>query len=161
MKNQVRRRRCTTSLTHFWNKVDVRGPNECWEWVGARNIHGYGKLRYDKKLWAAHRFSYTLHVGDIPKPMFVCHRCDNRACVNPAHLFLGSTLENMQDCASKGRSAMGERNGSAKIAERQALEIISRYASGEQKSSLARAFGISRRQIANIVSGRAWKHLRT
>lgn len=81
----------------------------CWEWIGSIGIvNGYGQLNLGKgKMANAHRFSYELYIGDIPKGMFVCHKCDNRKCCSPFHLFLGTNEDNMKDASSKGRLTKG------------------------------------------------------
>ena len=94
----------------FWSKVDVRGPNECWPWTaGTRD--GYGQFKLGGKNQNAHRVAYELSVGPISDGLFVCHSCDERACQNPAHFFLGTNTDNMQDAMNKGRLATGHRNG--------------------------------------------------
>ncbi len=86
----------------FWQKVDK--TNSCWLWKGGKDIYGYGRLRVPGHNLLAHRISYELHHGPIPKEMLILHKCDNPPCVNPAHLFLGTQETNNKDAKSKGRS---------------------------------------------------------
>jgi hypothetical protein len=92
-------------LGSFWQRVDVRGPDECWPWTGRTITNGYGGFGRT----SAHRFAWGLaNAAEVPPGKFVCHRCDVRLCVNPAHLWIGSHRENMKDATGKGRMVGGD-----------------------------------------------------
>lgn len=108
-----------SELARFWAKVDTAG--ECWPWTGARTEHGYGLLGLVGFTRKAHRISYFIHTGDLPEGMHVLHNCpggDNPACVNPAHLWLGTQADNLRDMSKKGRGPTGDRNGTRTHPER-------------------------------------------
>lgn len=139
----------------FWNYVDT--SNECWIWTAGKGKNGYGKFAYvnsdGKKITTgAHRYSYELSKGRIPKDMSVCHHCDNPPCVNPKHLFLGTTKDNVHDCMRKGRFPRGEKSGSSILTNAQALEIKEKC----NILSLSEEYGISPRTIMDIVTGVTW-----
>lgn len=85
---------------YFWSQVDK--TETCWNWTGNRYSCGYGRVHYQGRRHPAHRVSYRLVVGEIPNGLFVCHHCDNKLCVNPKHLFIGTQKDNMQDWTKKG-----------------------------------------------------------
>jgi hypothetical protein len=95
-----------TAFDRWKAKVDMKGPNDCWEWLGFKHKRGYGYFKIDKKHGLAHRFAYAYYKNNgqpIPSNLYVCHHCDNPSCVNPNHLFLGSQKDNVQDMIRKGR----------------------------------------------------------
>ena len=138
-------------MDRFWSKVE-RGPG-CWEWKAVKSASGYGVFRHASKNVRAHRFSYELCFGTIPSGLLVCHKCDNRSCVNPLHLFLGTKADNSQDMVRKGRGATGERHGSAKLAWPQVVEIRN---SSDSSAALARKYGVSDSHICKVRSGKKW-----
>ena len=93
----------------FWEKVDKRSENECWNWLGAINQNGYGKIYRDYTAKSAHRISFEMHKGSILKGKNVLHTCDNRRCVNPNHLYLGTFKDNTKDMIDKGRGRAGRK----------------------------------------------------
>ena len=86
----------------FWLRVDKCDDDECWNWLGCLNTHGYGSFGFRQATIGAHRISYEINKGTIPEGRHICHSCDNKRCVNPKHLFLGSHTDNMADATAKG-----------------------------------------------------------
>ncbi len=131
--------------------------DECLIWTGKIGSHGYGLHGHHRK---AHRTAWEKHFGPIPKGKCVLHKCDVRACVNPAHLFIGTRADNMRDMYSKGREVplTGERNGRSKLTEAEVVAIRYQGKRGNY-SRLAREYGVSNQLISRICNGGAWKHL--
>lgn len=144
----------------FWAKTHQE-PNGCWTWTGTRSPDGYGLVRGPKRTQIrAHRFAYELTLGPIPDGLFVCHKCDNPPCCNPAHFFLGTHQENQADRIAKGRSSHGERVHFSKLRVSQVAEIRARYAAGGTSHSvLARDYGVSPSLIGFIVTRKIWKQV--
>lgn len=143
-------------VERFWAKVDKRGPDECWPWIGGKKKRGgHGHISLGGAagpLVGAHRVSYELHYGPIPEGigyhgLCVCHRCDNPPCVNPAHLFLGTHTENVRDMLAKGRHAR------AKLTPDLAAKI--KIAPGSLRE-VAKHFGITHQQVSRIRHGKSW-----
>jgi predicted XRE-type DNA-binding protein len=145
----------------FWEKVDVRASNECWEWRAS--ISGrYGQFRVDGKYLRSHRVAYTLHKGTIPDGMVVCHKCDYPLCCNPDHLFLGTLKDNSQDMVSKGRlrEQRGEKNAVHCLTDQQVEKIRKLYELDVMtQRQIAALFGTTRSNIGLIVHGKTWKHV--
>lgn len=150
----------------FWPKVRCMGPNECWQWVGARSWNGYGRISFGVKrgntrpVTGAHRASWQIHNGPIPPKMAVCHHCDNRICVNPAHLFLGTQKQNLQDAVQKGRREdwNGEKNINAKLTAA-AVMLIREAGYTVSMNEWARRLGVSRTAVGFARQGKTWKRI--
>jgi len=143
------------NVKRFWDKV-VKTEG-CWEWAAAKDSSGYGRFHVRVgKLEGAHRFSWELTHGPIPSGLSVLHRCDNRRCVNPGHLFLGTHAENMQDMKAKGRAAV-ETAHRTKLSRQEVDQVRQLAAQGYLQRHIGDQFGISQKQVSRIVSGENWK----
>lgn len=151
------------SPENFWRRVAVASESECWLWTGGKSRTGYGQTTFNYQHRLAHRVSWELTHGEIPDGMMVCHRCDNPACCNPEHLFIGSNSDNQLDSVLKGRSRAARQNGStnhcARLTESQVIEIRRRRTSGEKGIDLAREFGVSQSALCQAYKGTTWGHL--
>ncbi len=146
----------------FWSYIlQPNDPSCCWPWQGQVDVNGYGRFNWrrgDTQL--AHRLSYRLAHGELPADRFVCHRCDNPPCINPAHLFLGTQLDNMRDAAAKGRTASPDRRGEqVNTAKLSTADVIFIRGASASTAEVAAHFGISREQVSNIRKRRQWKHV--
>lgn len=139
----------------LWSKTDKAGPDDCWEWKGS-TTKGYGVMSARGRQQYVHRLSYELANGPIPPRKVICHRCDNPLCVNPAHLFAGSHLDNSQDAITKGRHAYGERSGMSKLRNAD-IPVIRDRLQSETPTQIANDFGVSSAAIAMIQAGKTWR----
>lgn len=130
--------------------------NGCILWKGALDARGYGHLAIASVPHGAHRIAYRLNIGEIPSDMFVCHRCDAPACVNPEHLFLGTNADNTADRHRKGRDARGERCGKPKLTAAVIPEI---RASTTKLVELSAEYGVSCTVISQIKRRQRWRHV--
>jgi len=134
--------------------------NGCWIADVHWKVKGYSYLRRNGKSWRAHRLSWSLLRGKIPKNLFVCHTCDIRDCVNPDHLFLGTALDNGRDKAKKNRSAAGSANGNSKLQSKDVCEIRYMYSRGFSSSILAKMYDVDRTLIWLIIRRKIWKSVK-
>lgn len=141
----------------FHNLFLIDPKTECWNWTGHIGGHGYGLLAMTRgRQFMAHRLSWEFYYGEIPKGMFVCHHCDNRKCVNPSHLFIGTYLDNINDMVKKGRHAIGEQTGIAKL---NPAKVLSIFKEEESYRYLAKKYNISVSQICSIKNRKDWRWL--
>jgi len=153
-----------TAESRFWKKVER--SDTCWNWLGSKSEDGYGWFTENKKTITAHRYSYLLHKGEIPEGNLIRHTCDNRDCVNPDHLILGTPADNSLDMILRDRQAKGDKNGAAVLTEAQAREILEEYKTDKQSGrlygSLARLsqkYGVDKQVVSRLTAGKTWRHL--
>lgn len=170
-KNRKSRATLAPFPERFWKRVNMDGDG-CWEWTGGRMATGYGSCSYNGRAETTHRISWELTYGGIPEGLHVLHRCDNRVCVRPDHLFLGTHQDNMRDMVAKGRNHhpycspdnpshnRGSGHGLSKLTESDVQEIRRLYETGKWlQRELAEMFGVQRGTISGIVRRRGWKHV--
>ncbi len=148
-------------IARFWEKVDRRGPKECWEWQATRISNGYGRFRIGHFLYRAHRVAFVITNSDTK--LQVCHYCNNPPCCNPKHLYAGTQKDNVQQCIAEGRFTRGdncgEKQGHAKLTEADVREIRRLYAGGWLQRVIAKEYGINQTAVSKICTGRNWKHI--
>ncbi len=151
-------------MKNFWKRVEK--TDTCWLWNGCRNSQGYGKLcRHSNGItvgWLSHRYVWTNQFGEIPEGLCVLHKCDNPPCVNPAHLFLGTRVDNSEDKVSKGRQHIptGSVNGRAKLEESDVKVIKHLLRLGCQQSQIADWYNVSSGAVYFISNGKNWSHVK-
>jgi hypothetical protein len=143
----------------FHMNYSVDPQTGCWNWIRFK-YKGYGEFNHKRKKYRAHRFSYELFKEKIPDGMIACHSCDNPACVNPDHIFLGTHSDNNRDMVNKNRNAKGSQNGNSKLAEDKVIEIKRRLNKGDTIKNISADFGVKPTAICNINSNKTWKHVK-
>ena len=146
---------------HFWNNIDKRGPDECWEWQGPIDPNGYGVVLTRRRPRRAHRVSYEIHNSPIPKGKVICHACDNPPCCNPAHLWLGTQADNLADMYAKNRHSKtrtytkkGEKHHRSRFTDAQARQMRAEYQErGITLRAIALEYGVTVATIWKIVHG--------
>lgn len=141
----------------FQKKVKIDIVTGCHLWTGTP-LSGYGVFTADGVTYKAHRLAYILYKGAIPTKLLVCHSCDNRLCVNPDHLFLGTIQDNMDDRNNKGRQARGERSHS-KLKNQDILVIRELSRIGVSQRRIAKRLGVGKSTINSILNGHNWTHV--
>lgn len=139
------------SIERFLKYVRRDSESDCWLWTGAKQSDGYGQFGLNGTPRKAHRVAYTLWRGTIPENLLVCHTCDHRNCVNPAHLFLGTPSDNAADMKRKGRAARGKK---VKLTDRDVREIQALRERGVIQPALASRFGVARQTITRVTRRR-------
>ena len=140
--------------------ANINEKTKCWEWTKNMNKRGYGVISIDDYPELAHRIAYQEFIGPIPENMCVCHKCDNRKCINPAHLFLGTTQDNTQDKMNKGRHVKGEDQHKSILTESDVVRIKKLLKKGVlTNTEIGEKFGVSSWAISRIKCGKNWKHV--
>jgi len=156
-------------------KRRVSKTEGCWIWTGSKNKHGYGRTKINGKHIFAHRLSWKIHFGEPSESLMVCHHCDNPACVNPSHLFLGTARDNRVDADAKGRTAIGDRHwsklnpdsiprgeksGASKLKTKDVIEIREMYSPWKFGShKIAKIFGVSKPTVRRVLNKKTWAHV--
>lgn len=147
-----------TTKNIFFKNVLLPNENGCMEWKNLK-INTYGRIKYNNKSGLAHRFSYELFVGKIPENMCVLHKCDNRKCVAPDHLFLGTIADNDRDRDLKNRQCRGEKQWGAKLTEKDVKEIKIKLKNGMSHSKIAKQYNVTKQAITRISTNKNWRYI--
>jgi hypothetical protein len=147
----------------FRAKFTKGSVEQCWDWTGKRNPKGYGVIKVNNTEWYAHRVSFELTNGPIPDGLLACHTCDRPRCVNPHHLFAGTSLDNTTDMIAKGRMVTnpmrGEQQGNALLTDNLVRHIRKSRLLGETCKSIGARLGVNHRTISYAATGTSWSHV--
>lgn len=148
-------------IERFNAKWERDAATGCWLWTASTHSKGYGQIKWPKQRWQipAHRLSFLIHKGEIPDGLQVCHTCDNPRCVNPEHLFAGTSGDNHADMVSKDRHLKGERSPRAKLDDGTVREILQALQDGKSQRTIASMYGVGQMTISRIKRGERWAHL--
>lgn len=152
----------TAELVGRLERMSIPEPNSgCWLWTATVAPNGYGRISVQGRMALAHRLSFQLFCRPLQPGEQACHRCDNRLCINPDHLFAGTAADNAQDAIKKGRRSAGsawggEGNPNRRLTENDVREIRRLHAAGARGVDLARAFGLTRSGVCEITKRRSW-----
>jgi len=148
----------------FWKYVDIKKGNQCWGWKASVNNGGYGQVHRKGIAGKAHRISYELHYGKIPKNAHICHTCNNPICSNPRHLYAGNQLSNTRDMIKAGTMHYfpvykGEECGNSKLTAKEVKEIKKKLKEGLNCREIAEIYNVGQVNISAINTRKTWKHL--
>jgi len=149
-------------MMRFWSKVDVRGPDECWEWQASINSSGYGRFKIASyQMVSANRVALISHTQKEPDGMSALHHCDNRKCCNPHHLYFGTHEDNMRDKVERGRCRTGDQaganNGASKLNDDQLALVVRRLKAGWNNKKIAADLPIGHAMVSKIRTGVMWR----
>jgi len=139
-------------VQRFWSKVDISMEDECWEWKAGFYRDGYGGFHILNKSFKAHRVAWMIIHGEIPDGLCVCHKCDNKRCVNPEHLFLGTITDNNRDMVQKKRQNHAHRFKKSEI-----RKILAKYQRGYSIGSIANEYSVNFRTIHRVIHGISYR----
>lgn len=145
-------------LDRFWSKVDILGPDDCWEWKAFRDRDGYGKFNVYGTMEVASRVAFEIHNKERLGDRFACHKCDNPSCCNPAHIYAGDPQTNMDDASERDRfnRPPPEAHPSTKLDWDKVAEIKRRIQAGESNYRIRFSYGVSAATIKKIRDGATW-----
>lgn len=149
-------------LKRFWSKVDMKKPDECWNWIAYKDRDGYGTFSFNGTSIRAHRFIFNF-INNTSSESLICHTCDNPSCVNLTYLFSGTQKDNMSDMIKKKRDVKirGSEHHFSKLKESQIIEIRDKYKAGlYNQRELSKKYDVDGSVISKIVNFKIWKSLK-